>query len=299
MKRTATANAATTENDNDDLILLKREYKRCKRAYKNDKSNDELKKAKSSAKKAWEEAKQANATPETKNETCSDDSKEHAQIVVSDDGESESSSNKAGNDDNNTTASSSTPSSASNTNIQILEDAYQKALSAFKSNKLDKDLRRAKTAARRALDDALLAASTDGAQQLVCHDCSKKFLFTKDDQKKHEEKKWNKEPKRCGVCAAVRRSRMALSLNKRDKLDGQKRNMCYAFQRGECPHGEHCKFSHNPQHGGKRSNKNDDGATEDKKEKGEEEDKDTIDETEIKDRKERSMRKKGKGWRNK
>ena len=33
-------------------------------------------------------------------------------------------------------------------------------------------------------------------------------------------------------------------------MDSRKRNMCYAFQKGECPHGENCKFSHNPEHGG-------------------------------------------------
>lgn len=82
------------------------------------------------------------------------------------------------------------------------------------------------------------------------------------------------------------------------------------YSSGECPHGVNCKFSHNPKHGGKRS-KNGDNTTSnntdencDQKEKKENGDTATAtavssDMKGTKIRKERSLRKKGKGWRNK
>jgi len=65
--------------------------------------------------------------------------------------------------------------------------------------------------------------------------------------------KWNEMPKRCELCKSRRTERLA---NQRGKLDKKERNICYAFQAGECPFGASCKFSHNPNHaGGKRSGK--------------------------------------------
>ena len=88
-----------------------------------------------------------------------------------------------------------------------------------------------------------------------------------------------------------------------NELDMKKKNMCYAYQRGECPHGINCKFSHNPEFGGKRSN----GKSPLDKEKKDGSDaaaKNHVNDdegTESKERKEKSLRKKNgsKGWRNK
>ena len=76
--------------------------------------------------------------------------------------------------------------------INELERAYQIALAEFKGNKIDKDLRRAKTAARRALDNALLLAAGGGddVDQLSCTSCSKKFVFTTKERTKYEQMGW-------------------------------------------------------------------------------------------------------------
>jgi len=133
--------------------------------------------------------------------------------------------------------------------INELERAYQIALAEFKGNKIDKDLRRAKTAARRALDNALLLAAGGGddVEQLSCTSCSKKFVFTTKERTKYEQMGWTDKPKRCQHC---RVEHMTMTDERRDKLDTRDKNMCYAFQRGECTRGVNCKFSHNPEHGG-------------------------------------------------
>ncbi len=94
----------------------------------------------------------------------------------------------------------------------------------------------------------------EGSKQLTCVDCSRIFFFSKEDQKKHKKMKWNEMPKRCELCKSRRTERLA---NQRGKLDKKERNICYAFQAGECPFGASCKFSHNPNNhaGGKRSGK--------------------------------------------
>ena len=264
-------------NEQNNLESCRQAYKRAKKAYKHDKSNKELKEAKSKAKKALEEAEKiaagAAADEEVSsdgiqkrrmdtdlpsaesadiNNTGSDDDKEKqatAETAASDDKEKHKTAQSAASDDKE--KHKTAQSAADNTtSVKLLEEAYQQALSAFKADKLNKDLRRAKTAARRALDEAILNKS-DG-KQLTCIDCSKKFIFTNDELKRHEEMGWeDSTPKRCNICKDKAKERKVLD---RDKLDGRARQMCYAYQRGECKHGEHCKFSHNPEHGGKRSN---------------------------------------------
>jgi hypothetical protein len=91
-------------------------------------------------------------------------------------------------------------------------------------------------------------------------DCSKTFIYSMPGtkQQKHHKRKGRKDnssdnplPKRCQACHTIRINRLASTENRgRTILDIQKRNMCYAFQKGECTHGENCKFSHNPEYGG-------------------------------------------------
>ena len=266
----AEASAATDHDDNHNLQSMKKAYKRARDAYKEDKSNKELKKRKSEAKKALALAE----------ENCS------STEITSSRGDCKE-------------KELNPPDESHRNNIKLLEEKYQQALTAFKSDKSDKDLRRAKTAARRALD-AYRAANTEGTQ-LVCLHCSKKFIFTTEEQDRYKALGWTDSPKRCDACKKSTRVGLS-SLDRRSKLDSKKRNMCYAFQRGECPHGENCKFSHNPDHGGKRS-----GAAavaeQEKKEGGTDitDNDNTLQEgKESKERKEQSLRKnKEKGWRNK
>jgi len=272
-----------------NLESIRKAYKKARAAYKHgDKSNHGLKKAKVEAKKLLEEA-QAAATETISSSENDSSAVETAEtsldpVINTDDPVetetpvgSETIENKH---DEGTTADAKT---------KLLEEAYQKALSEFKANKTDKDLRRAKTAARRTLDE-VIAAATNGTQ-LTCINCSKKFIFTTEEQENYNEMGWKEVPKRCETCKKVRYAGRD-SGDYRAKLDAKKKNMCYAFQRGECPHGDNCKFSHNPECGGKRSNS-------DSVEKDEnEEDDDPMKVKESNERKERGL-KKGKGKRNK
>lgn len=227
---TSVEDYACQQPANHDLQSLKKAYKRAKTAYKCDKSNEELKKVMKMQKIKLREAETIAAaiTSSSTHDTGDDVT-----------------------DDPSTTDNQQDKSSSPD--IQKLEDAYQNALTAFKADKTNKDLRRAKTAARQALDSAITASQPKGSKQLTCIDCSRIFFFSKEDQKKHKKMKWNEMPKRCELCKSKRTERLA---NQRGKLDKKERNICYAFQAGECPFGASCKFSHNPNHaGGKRSGK--------------------------------------------
>mmetsp|Transcript_2767 Transcript_2767/g.5896 ORF Transcript_2767/g.5896 Transcript_2767/m.5896 type:complete len:269 (+) Transcript_2767:75-881(+) len=244
MKRPQT----TTDGEATDLDSIRKAYKKARTAYKHgDKSNEELKTAKLAAKKALDEAEAAEPTLSSDAKVLAVDRVETSskkditedsgvsgpeQSTTEGSGEVEIESKDAGID-------------AASTNIKLLEEAYQKALSAFKANKTDKDLRRAKTSARRTLDEAI-AATTKG-KQLYCVHCSKKFIFTAEEQEKFDEMGSKELPKRCETCKEAR------SGKDQTKLDKKKKKMCYAFQRGKCVHGDNCEFSHDPECGGKRS----------------------------------------------
>ena len=134
--------------------------------------------------------------------------------------------------------------------LQSLEHAYQQALEAFKADKTSKDLRRARTAAKRAWDAAIVASAQQqnaNAEALVCRNCSHVFCF--DAHEEFEARGW-KKPTQCKHCTyTIDRARSdPKSRNRRDK----KQNMCYDFQRlGVCSRGERCKFSHAQDHIGK------------------------------------------------
>ena len=224
---TSVEDYASQQPADHDLESLKKAYKRAKTAYKCDKSNEELKKVMKMQKTKLREAEKIAAAITSSSAHDGDDVTE----------------------DPLTTGTQQDKSSSSH--IERLEEEYQKALTLF--DKTNKDLRRAKTAARQALDSAITASQPKGSKQLTCVDCSRIFVFSKEDQKKHKKMKWNEMPKRCELCKSKRTERLA---NQRVKLDTKERNICYAFQAGECPFGASCKFSHNPNHaGGKRSGK--------------------------------------------
>lgn len=124
--------------------------------------------------------------------------------------------------------------------IAALETAYRTALAAFKKDKTNKDLRRAKSSAKKAWDAAIAATCDEGDEQLQCKDCSHMFIFTVGEQEFYAEQSWNHKPTRCHNCNESYKAR----LMDRSTRDSKGKNMCHAFTRGECKHGDQCKFSH-------------------------------------------------------
>jgi hypothetical protein len=248
-----------------DLATKKRAYKRAKKAYERDKSNVELKRAKREAKNALKgeeeassndggattsssvidaDAAAATAAITTAPTTIESPEERHeVWMDFSDAGES-----KGGDDRGGGESSPSAAAPPDDDVVEALRRAYQNALAAFKSERGDKDLLRAKTAALRALDDAsLLAASSGGGgTQLTCAGCSKRFVYTALERERHVRLGWEREssqPRRCRPCRTARApdrrntssSSSTTADERRIRLDGRVRNMCYAFQRGGAP----------------------------------------------------------------
>eukprot|EP00563_Minutocellus_polymorphus_P005995 CAMPEP_0181031358 /NCGR_PEP_ID=MMETSP1070-20121207/6191_1 /TAXON_ID=265543 /ORGANISM="Minutocellus polymorphus, Strain NH13" /LENGTH=339 /DNA_ID=CAMNT_0023108733 /DNA_START=11 /DNA_END=1026 /DNA_ORIENTATION=- len=245
--------------DNKQIDELRAVYKQAKKEYKSNKDDETLKKAMKDAKRALEVAE---AEPSAETEEKDGEQSKGANAEAGDEDGSDGNvegdvaanaskeHTEEGNKDGPADEGGDGKEDDSSADMSCLQKAYDEALAAFKADKSNKDLRRAKTAARRALDEAV-AASTDG-EQLTCRDCSKKFIFTTKEQKEYEKRGWSDLPTRCEGCSESHNARRTDS-ERRDKLDssGGKR-MCYAFQRdGKCPHGDKCKFSHDPRHGGK------------------------------------------------
>mmetsp|Transcript_4193 Transcript_4193/g.6361 ORF Transcript_4193/g.6361 Transcript_4193/m.6361 type:complete len:214 (-) Transcript_4193:54-695(-) len=133
-----------------------------------------------------------------------------------------------------------------NYDLPALDKAYQAALKAYKADKSNKDLRRAKTAAKRAWDEALKATAEPGSKPIVCRNCSQLFIFEMGEE--FEERGWE-TPVQCKDCS----KKIGISRSKdRENVD-QKQNMCYEYQKtGTCSRGDRCKFSHAKDHVGKK-----------------------------------------------
>jgi hypothetical protein len=219
-----------------DLQALETAYRQADSAFKSDKASRDLRRAKSAARKAWDEAVSA---------THGNVDAVKLWIKKSDKFETNGVSSENSNNHDATAETPKVMPVSADLGLQALETAYRQALSAFKSDKTNKDLRRAKSAARKAWDEAV-AATQDG-EQLTCKDCSQTFMFTTGEREFYTDLCFDKAPTRCQACNTAHKFRL-YDRSKRDSNNGK--NMCYAFQHGECKHGEKCKFSHNPEFGG-------------------------------------------------
>jgi hypothetical protein len=216
-----------------DLKALKTAFRKAESAFKADKASRDLRRAKSAAKKALDEAIAATPANGGAVKSWKQSDKFETNGVSS-------------TNSNNHDATAGTPKvMAVSPEIHPLETAYRQALSAFKADKTNKDLRRAKSAARKAWDEAV-AATQDG-EQLTCNDCSQSFMFTTGEREFYTDLCFDQAPTRCKACNTAQKTRL-YDRSKRDSNNGQ--NMCYAFQHGSCKHGARCKFSHNPEFGG-------------------------------------------------
>jgi hypothetical protein len=253
------------------MIMVSSSHPATRRVRKHDESNDKIKRTKRESKKALKKKFESNdefvdataISPSIKKEYDNDDVVVASTIATAITSPITSCEHQTKDDcdgRNNAPPHITNPPTKEKDDgiIKELERAYQIALAEYKGNKTNKDLRRAKTAARRELDNALLllaaaaaaaaaAGGDDVVEQLTCTNCSKKFIFTTKERTKYEQMGWTDKPKRCPNC---RVERMTLTVEQRNKLDTRDKNKCYAFQRGECLRGINCKFSHNPEYGG-------------------------------------------------
>ena len=81
---------------------------------------------------------------------------------------------------------------------------------------------------------------------VACRDCSAKFVFTAGEQEFFKEKGFDGTPVRCKECRAAKKG------GGKGGKGGERSNVCYAFQRGECTRGDSCKFDHGGASGGGR-----------------------------------------------
>ena len=107
------------------------------------------------------------------------------------------------------------------------------------------------------------------------------FIWTTEDQDYYTKRDWKHKPLRCKQCIERSKNRRnteknTVGENKGDtytnNFDGETKtsnggnknkagkNMCYAFQRGECIYGDKCKFNHDPEFSGKKSKDDDNGS---------------------------------------
>jgi hypothetical protein len=202
-----TETTSTTPSDDDTVKGFEAVYRKASEAFKKDKSDKafvELRRAKNAVKKARKE-------------------KLDPAVVV---------------------AVVDTTAPSDDDAVKNLETVYRKALEDFKKDKSDKDLRRAKSAAKKAWDAAVLAAAQQkgGGQQLQCKDCSQMFVFSAGEQDFYAETcGFKSQPKRCRNCNESHKARIW----DRSKRDKKGKNMCLEFSsKGECKWGDSCKFSH-------------------------------------------------------
>lgn len=99
-------------------------------------------------------------------------------------------------------------------------------------------------------------------EDLECKDCGIKFTFTVGEQEFYASKGFDNKPRRCKPCKdGNKKKKLHLDMddNKDIDVDGGKggtssyknrgssnnvQGVCYFFQKGECKHGNSCRYSH-------------------------------------------------------